>query len=157
MTRKENTVPLNSESGGWGLAILLCAYPNSNFELFEPAAHRRVMHSQMFGDRVQPIAVSVIEKNFLSNLAAVGQLEDRSRISADLKDFLPRFLILRKLSHVVDGQHVRCRRPDFFQRFHFGMSRSFTRLSINLLSFFTDGPAKAGSGVGPQQLLDLTM
>jgi hypothetical protein len=68
---------------------------------------------------------------------------DRSAnfISTDLKDFLPRFLILRKLSHVVDGQHVRCRRPDFFQRFHFGMSRSFTRLSINLLSFFTDGPA----------------
>ena len=62
-------------------------------------------------------------------------------ISADLKDFLPRFLIPRKLSDVVDGQHVRRRRPDFFQGFHFGMSRSFTRLSINLLSFFTDGPA----------------
>jgi hypothetical protein len=30
-----------------GIAILLCACPNSNFELFEPAAHRRVMHSQM--------------------------------------------------------------------------------------------------------------
>jgi hypothetical protein len=62
-------------------------------------------------------------------------------ISTDLKDFLPRFLVLRKFSHVVDGQHVRRRRPDFFQRFHFGVSRSFTRLSINLLSFFTDGPA----------------
>src|SRR5687767_2553290 len=56
------------------------------FELFEPAAHRRVMHSQMFGDRVQPIAVSVVEKIFLSNAAVAGQLEDRSRtISTDLK------------------------------------------------------------------------
>jgi hypothetical protein len=42
--------------------MLLCAYPNSNFELFAPAAHHRVMHSQMFGDRVQPIAVNVVEK-----------------------------------------------------------------------------------------------
>src|ERR671918_2344973 len=81
------------------------------------------------------------EKNFLSNVAAAGQREDRSRISTDLKDFLPRFLVLRKLSDIVDGQHVRRCRPDLFQRFHFGMSRSFTRLSINLLSFFTDGPA----------------
>jgi len=126
---------------GSGLAILLCAYPNSNFELFEPAAHRRVMHSQMFGDRLQLIALSVVEKSFRSNVAAAGQLEDRSRISTDLKNFLPRFLVLRKLSHVIDGQHVGRRRPDFFQSFHFGMSRSFTRLSINLLSFFTDGPA----------------
>ena len=86
-----------------GLAILLCAYPNSNFELFEPAAHHRIMHSQMFEDRVQPTAISVVEKHFLSNVAAAGQLEDRSRISTDLKNFLPRFLILRKLSHVVDG------------------------------------------------------
>jgi hypothetical protein len=92
------------------------------------------------GDRLQPMAVSVVEKNFLSNVAA-GQLEDRSRISTDLKDFLPRFLVLRKLSHVVDGQHVGRRRPDFFQGFHFGMSRSFARLSISFLSFFTDGPA----------------
>jgi hypothetical protein len=60
--------------------------------------------------------------------------------SPDLKDFLPRFLILRKLSDVVDGQHVRRRGPDFFQGFDFGMSRSFTRLSVNPLSFLTDGP-----------------
>src|SRR5262249_54444726 len=76
-----------------------------------------------------------------STTAAVGQLEHRSRISTDLKDFLPGFLIPRELSDIVDGQHVRRRRPDFFQRFHFGMSRSFTCLSINLLSFFTDDPA----------------
>jgi hypothetical protein len=82
-----------------------------------------------------------VEKSFRSNVAAVGQLEGRSRISPDLKNFLPYFLILRKLSHVVDGQHVGRRRPDFFQGFHFGMSRSFARLSINLLSFFADGPA----------------
>jgi hypothetical protein len=44
------------------------AYPKPNFELFEPAAHRRAMHSRMFGDRMQPIAVSVVEKNFLSTL-----------------------------------------------------------------------------------------
>jgi hypothetical protein len=49
---------------GYSAESLLCAYPNSNFELFEPAAHRRVMHSQMFGDRLQPIAVSVVEKIF---------------------------------------------------------------------------------------------
>jgi hypothetical protein len=30
----------------------------------------------MCGDRLQPIAVSVIEKNFLSNAAAAGELED---------------------------------------------------------------------------------
>src|SRR5215510_14040913 len=88
---------------------------------------------------------------FFNDGAAVGQLEHRSRISTDLKDFLPGFLIPRKLSDIVDGQHVRRRRPDFFQRFHFGMSRSFTRLSINLLSFFTDDPAnpeECGVGMG---------
>ena len=97
------------------------------------------MHTQMFGDRVPPIAVSVVEKFFCRTLG--GQREDRSGISTDLKNFLPHFFILRKLSDVVDAQHVSRRRPDFFQGFHFGMSRSFARLSINLLSFFTDGPA----------------
>src|ERR687892_363692 len=107
------------------------------------------MHSQMFGDRLQPMAVSVVEKNFLSNVIAAGRPESHSRISTDLKNFLPRFLVLRKLSHVVDGQHVRRRRPDFFQRFHLGMSRSLTGLSINLLPFFTDGPANPEErGVG---------
>src|SRR5262245_18109341 len=68
-------------------------------------------------------------------------LDQCSRISTDLKNFLPRFLVLRKLSHVIDGQHVDRRRPDFIQGSHFGMSRGFARLSINLLSFFTDGLA----------------
>jgi hypothetical protein len=34
--------------------ILLCAHPKSDFELFEPAAHHRVMHSQMIW-RVQAL------------------------------------------------------------------------------------------------------
>src|SRR5215470_13168119 len=45
-----------------------------------------------------------------------------SRISTDLKNFLPRFLVLRKLSYVIDGQHVGRRRADLLQGFHFGMS-----------------------------------
>src|SRR5262249_13960183 len=61
--------------------------------------------------------------------------------SAEPKDLLPRLLVLRELSDVVDGQHVRRRGSDFFQRFRFGMSRSFARLSINLLPLFADGPA----------------
>src|ERR1041384_268694 len=73
--------------------------------------------------------------------AAFRYVNDRSQISTDLKDFLPCFLVFRKLSHIVDGQHVRCGRSDFFQGFHFGMSWSFAGLSVSFLSFFTDGPA----------------
>jgi hypothetical protein len=97
---------------------------------------------------LKPFAFALfLPRQFPGRLRGQGEIADRSGhnisfyfISANLKDFLPRFLILRKLSDVVDGQHVRRRGPDFFQGFHFGMSRSFTRLGVSLLSFFTDGP-----------------
>jgi hypothetical protein len=111
--------------------------------------HRIGVRREVARTAIQPASSDALFllRQLPGRLRGQGEIEDRSGrnisfnfISADLKDFLPRFLILRKLSDVVDGQHVRRRRPDFFQGFHFGMSRSFTRLSVSLLSFFTDGP-----------------
>ena len=49
----------------------------ANFEVVEPAAHHRVVHSQVRGNRVQPTGASVVETNFPSNVYRSWQLEDR--------------------------------------------------------------------------------